>query len=541
MNSLVTNFLEVVADSSDGVKKLRALILQLAVSGKLVPQERSDEVYSPMNAPDKLIDVTFRRKETSVNAEGLSSTPFVLPVGWRWYSLNEVTELITDGEHQTPPRTPMSEVMLVTAKNVRDGIMDYAKTDFVTREVAERCWKRCKPKPNDILMVCVGATTGRLTVLRDPSEFVLVRSVALIRCAVGVCVDYVALALKAPYCQTIVWQNVKQSAQPCLYLGRIKPLPIPMPPLNEQHRIVAKVNELMELCDQLELQQSNGEAAHSLLVKTFLDGLVGAADAFEIHKSWKQIDDQFDCLFDTVQSIALLKQSLTDLAVSGKLFGSWKGNQANCDSVNVFSKWRPIKFADVCVSSFYGPRFAKSDYSEEGVPTIRTTDMTEDGRIELTSATPRVKVLESKVEQYRVLRGDLLITRTGSIGTMAVFDSDYLAIPSAYLIRFRLSKDILPEYAYHVLTSSEGRRQLGLSTTKMAQPNINAESIKRIRFSLPPVQKQREILDHLKCMFALIERLRESLDCRKQLREQFSAEVLLNARKAPEKAVLATL
>ena len=92
-----------------------------------------------------------------------------------------------------------------------------------------------------------------------------------------------------------------------------------IPPLAEQHRIVAKVDELMALCDQLEQQQTDSNATHQTLVETLLATLTNAADQAEFAEAWQRIADHFDTLFTTEQSIDQLKQTILQLAVMGKL------------------------------------------------------------------------------------------------------------------------------------------------------------------------------------------------------------------------------
>ena len=105
--------------------------------------------------------------------------------------------------------------------------------------------------------------------------------------------------------------------------------------------------------------------------------------------------------------------------------------------------WENAPFSEFIESSFYGPRFGKEDYAAEGVPTIRTTDIAFDGTIILTDA-PRIKLSADQTEKYRLLHGDLVVTRIGAtIGKCAIYDeSRGPAIPSAYLIRFRFKQDL---------------------------------------------------------------------------------------------------
>ena len=189
---------------------------------------------------------------------------------WPTVTMENVSLQITDGEHATPQRIS-SGVPLATAKNVRDGFLDLTHTDYVAQSTAEKCWRRCKPHDQDILMVCVGATTGRVCLAQNPPDIVLVRSVALIRPNTErIAPTFLNLFLRSPAGQTQIWENVKQSAQPCLYLGKMAKFKISLPPLAEQHRIVAKVDQLMVLVDQLEMQLAASNASAEKLMEALV-------------------------------------------------------------------------------------------------------------------------------------------------------------------------------------------------------------------------------------------------------------------------------
>jgi type I restriction enzyme S subunit len=187
-------------------------------------------------------------------------------------SLNEICLQITDGEHATPLRVPEPGVPLATAKNVRDGFLDMAITDFVDRETAEKCWRRCRPTHGDVLMVCVGATTGRVCRLVNPPDMVIVRSVALLRPAPDK-VDgrYLEYALESREVQTQIWDLVKQAAQPCLYLNRMARIRTPVPALAEQRRIVAELDALQAEIDVLKRLQAETSAELDALLPSILD------------------------------------------------------------------------------------------------------------------------------------------------------------------------------------------------------------------------------------------------------------------------------
>jgi type I restriction enzyme, S subunit len=219
----------------------------------------------------------LRKSILALAVQGKLSVRSSDTTGWLSVTMKEVCELITDGEHATPQRVP-SGIPLATAKNVRDGFLDMSQTDYVTSETAEKCWKRCKPKDQDILMVCVGATTGRVCLVTNPPDMVLVRSVALLRPNTKrIEATFLDLFLRSPSGQTQIWGGVRQNAQPCLYLGKMSEFTIKLAPLAEQRRIVAKVDQLMAFVDQLEAQLTASHATSKKLIEAVVAELASAA------------------------------------------------------------------------------------------------------------------------------------------------------------------------------------------------------------------------------------------------------------------------
>ena len=263
----VADHFDLLLDRPGAVDTLEQTILQLAVRGLLVPQDPSDEPAS----------VLLRRSlgggdRIESGGKPRSDAHLKLPASWEVTQLSDLCTTITDGEHATPERCDdPTQVPLVTAKNVRSEAMDYMRTDFVPRQAAERCWRRCKPEAGDILMVSVGATLGRLCILEEQTEMVLVRSVTLLRPAITtVNVNYLALHLMSPSTQSEIWGSVRQNAQPCLYLAKSAALRIALPPLREQARIVSRVTELRRLCADLRQRLTDSQTTQSRLAEALV-------------------------------------------------------------------------------------------------------------------------------------------------------------------------------------------------------------------------------------------------------------------------------
>ena len=141
----------------------------------------------------------------------------------------------------------------------------------------------------------------------------------------------------------------------------------------------------------------------------------------------------------------------------------------------------------------YGPRFSSDGYSNEGVLVLRTTDFSNDGRIDFETP-PRLPLNENDIRTYKLEIGDLLITRTGSLGTLAIFNGGPTSIAAAFLIyyRLRLSTDTI-RYLFNYLKSPKGQQQLIGKGAGVGRPNLNIPAIDSIPVSFPPLAEQVQI------------------------------------------------
>lgn len=255
---IVANF-DVLFSTDYSIEQLKQTVLQLAVMGKLVKQDPSDEPASELlkkiaDEKAKLIKEGKIKKSKPLPEITEDEKPFELPSGWAWEKLGNLTSKITDGDHQTPPRIETGELLL-SAKNIRDGYLDFENCDHISKADYEKSRERCLPKQGDLLIVSVGGTIGRSSLVSEKSNFALVRSVALIK-PIGLVSEYLKLAMDSRLLQDAIHSNKRGGAQPCLYLSEIQKFIFPLPPKQEQQRIVEKVNQLFSMIEQLQVLQS---------------------------------------------------------------------------------------------------------------------------------------------------------------------------------------------------------------------------------------------------------------------------------------------
>ena len=273
--------LEELQTQSELISKLRSSILSRAVRGKLVPQNRDGEsakvLLDKIKAEkEKLIKEGKTKKQKSLPPISEDEIPYELPDGWSWCRLRDVCKYITDGEHQTPPRLSFGKKLL-SAKNVRDGFLDYDNCDYISEEHYEKARNRCFPEIGDLLIVSVGGTIGRTSLILENSDFALVRSVALIK-PLLISSEYLRVVLNSKLLQDMINLTKRGGAQPCLYLTSINQFLFPLPPLEEQKRIVEKVETLMAMCNALELEVQNSRIETEKLMQSILKEAFSALD-----------------------------------------------------------------------------------------------------------------------------------------------------------------------------------------------------------------------------------------------------------------------
>jgi len=292
--------------SPHGIQKLRELILELAVRGKLVPQEPNDEPASGLLKriaveKERLVREGKIKKQKTLPPIGKDEIWFDIAVGWEWARLGDSVEVL---DSLRKPITKSERTEGPYPYYGASGVVDYV-ADYIFDEplvlVGEDGAKWGKGERTAFSISGKTWVNNHAHVLR-PDRKAIIDSFL------------VYYLTSADLSEFITGMTV-----PKLNQKRLLSIPLPIPPLEEQHRIVAKVDELMALCDQLEQEQTESGAAHQTLVETLLGTLTRAADAEAFAEAWQRIAAHFDILFTTEHSIDQLKQTILQLAVMSKL------------------------------------------------------------------------------------------------------------------------------------------------------------------------------------------------------------------------------
>ena len=321
--------MELLATAPGGVAKLRELILTLAVQGKLVPQDLADEpagrLLQKIRAEkDRLMAEGKIKRDKPLAEIPEEEKPFELPKGWEWVRLGAVVNASEAGWSPTcigSPRRPGHwGVLKVSA--VSWGRFDPTANKELPSELAPK--PEYEVKDGDFLLS--RANTAELvarSVLVGVAEPQLMLSDKIIRLAVSSQMNraFLNMVNNASYSREHYAANASGTSSSMKNVSRevLMALPVPLPPLAEQSRIVTRVDALMRLCDALQAKGQLEAAQHGQLVSTLLGTLTASTTPEELANNWQRVAQHFDLLLDRPEAIDALEQTLLQLAVRGLL------------------------------------------------------------------------------------------------------------------------------------------------------------------------------------------------------------------------------
>ena len=318
MSEMLLKHFDLLAQAPDGVARLRELILTLAVQGKLVPQDPNDEPASVLlqrirAEKDRLIAEGKIKRDKPLPSVIDTEKPFELPVGWEWVRLQHVgyTQTGTTPDKRNP-QFYGSAVPFIKPGDIYHDRIDYENEGLTELGLADS--GRLAPA-GSILMVCIG-TIGKSNLCQQSCSFnQQINSVTPTCCSP----DYINLYLWSPSFQSEAWAQSSSTTISILNKGKWEAIPVALPPLLEQFRIVARVEELMRLCDALEAKRQLDATLHAQLLHTLLGTLTDSATPEELSANWQRVATHFDLLLDRPEAVDALEQTILQLAVRGLL------------------------------------------------------------------------------------------------------------------------------------------------------------------------------------------------------------------------------
>jgi type I restriction enzyme S subunit len=534
-----------------GIERLRALILDLAVRGSLVPQDPADE-------PAKEALARLAKARQAKLKAGLARKPKMiaslpddlakLPQGWTWTQLATIAEIspgnsaADDAEASFVPMTMIStsmsgehEAEIRRWGEIKKGFTQFAEGDLGLAKITP-CFENGKAAIFQNLRNGIGAGTTELHVARPWSDDVSRR--------------YMLLTMKTG---SFIANGEKQmtgtAGQKRVTRTYFEATPLPFPPLAEQRRIVAKVDELMALCDALERESADGMAAHQTLVDVLLATLVNSADATDLARQWVRLESHFDTLFTTDASIDALKQTILDLAVHGKLVEQDAGDETAEVTLSALARERegllssgypnksesstqlkkqaqqklPASLSDLpaqwqwatlmqCSILIIDCKNKTAPYSPEGVRLIRTTNVRHGQLNELDPKFVDKATYESWSLRGKPEPGDLLITREAPMGEACLIPPGEAICLGQRMMLARIDPAHMdPKYILITLMAPDMMERVQDKPIGITVEHLRVGGVETLLVPVPPLAEQRRIVAKVDALMALCDALKAHL------------------------------
>ena len=509
-------------------QQLKNSILQMAVQGKLVPQDPNDEPASVLlerirAEKERLIKEKKikREKNPSVIFKGADNTPyekigdevrsladevpFDIPDSWEWVRLGTVIEL-QSGQDMTPDKyndCGKGIPYITGASNIENGnVLINRWTEY------GRAFAYC----GDILLTCKG-TVGTMAVLQE-SQVHIARQIMAIRPISELYVPYIQLVL-----DTLV-ENLKAAAKsmiPGIAREDVLQSLFPVPPVSEQKRIVQKVSELSPCLEQyaaadtklLSLNAAFPEALKKSILQEAVQGKLVPQDPTDepaeallerIRAKKQQLIKEGKIKKDKHESVIFRRDN--------SHYEKLDGMERCIDDELPFEipeSWAWVRWGAIAESIQYG---YNAPAKQEGrIRMVRISDIHEN--TVAWSSVPFCDIDDSDIPTYLLQANDILFARTGgTVGkSFLVSEVPCESIYAGYLIRTRYSSLLCPQYLKYFMESPLYWQQLKSGTTATAQPNCNGQTLAKMLLPLPPANEQLRIVDNLARTFAIIERM----------------------------------
>ena len=532
-----------VADAPDAVGRLRRFVLDLAVRGKLVEQDPADEPASELleriSDERKTLLRAKRIKRVVVDPVALGETPFRVPSTWQWTRLGNVGDW---GAGSTPSRANTDffggDVTWLKSGELDDNRHLVGSEETITQLALDSCSFRMN-RPGDVLIAMYGATIGKLAILAESA----VTNQAVCGCTPfqGLLSDFFFLFLLSQ--RKTFRRSSEGGAQPNISKVKIVAVPFPLPPFAEQHRIVAKVDELMTLCDRLEEARTAREDTRDRLTKASLARLSAADTDVPTFRSHARFAvDALPALTARADQVKHLRQTVLNLAVRGKLVEQDPADEPasellrrieeegerlarhkktkkrrvlppidpECLPFDLPKGWSWATFPELGLfgrgKSRHRPRNDPILFVDGTYPMVQTGDVARSNGV---ISTYTSKYNETGLAQSMLWpKGTLCITIAANIADSGILSFDACFPDSVVgLIPYPIFQNSR-YFEYFMRTAKDDLLEFAPST---AQKNINLGILETLLISLPPLAEQHRIVAKVDELMALCDRIEAGL------------------------------
>ncbi|MBE7438212.1 MAG: restriction endonuclease subunit S [Spirochaetales bacterium] len=540
---------DLVLDAPESISKMRALILQLAVMGKLVEQDPNDEPAS------KLLEKLFSEKQKLINKGEIKKSRtfpqisehnefFKSPKRWAWIRLCELGTFAGGG---TPSKNKSSfwdgPILWVSPK-------DMAKEHITTSElkISEEGVKNSAvkliPKNSVLIVARSGILKRKLPVAINLVDCTVNQDMKVIIPFISGISEYIKLVLKG-FEQYILQKLVKTGMTvQSLEYEKFELAPFPFPPLAEQKRIIEKVDRLMALCDELEAQQNERDTVQVSLNGAAFGALTQEQDQKSFQVNLNRVKSNFDLLVRRPENVKILRETILQLAVMGKLVKQDPNDEPASELLKRIKAekeklieegkikrqkelppigedekpfalpkgWEWVRLGEACTKITDGTHHSPPN-SESGAYKYVTAKNIKESGILLHGITYVTKKVHDEIySRCDPEKGDLLYIKDGAttgIATINHLKEPFSMLSSVALLK--LPKEINNKYMLHVLRSPFYYSETRGDMTGVGIPRVTLSKMNTAIIPIAPLSEQERISEKVERLMAYCDELEERL------------------------------
>jgi type I restriction enzyme, S subunit len=532
---LLLDYFDSISEAPGAIPRLRQFILDLAARGRLVDQDPRDEPASELlrriqAEKARLVEKGEIRKQETLPLNK-DEEPFAIPVSWVWTRLGQIGDW---GSGSTPSRGNHDlfggGITWLKSGELNDD-KQLAHSEETVTEVAISKGSFRRNQAGDVLIAMYGATIGKVAILAEDA----VTNQAVCGCSPfpGVSNLYLFNFLLSQ--RSEFHAASEGGAQPNISKIKILGFAFPLPPLAEQHRIVAKVDELMALCDHLGATRDERETRRNRVVTASHHYVSNTADPEAFHKHARFYINHLRSLTISAEHVQQFRKTILNLAVRGRLVPQ-SSNDEPLKLIRLLGKERRFKHElvriepdEIPFSAPPGWEFARigtfcelengdrsknypsrHEFVANGIPFINAGHL-QSGGICLTEMNYIPESRFDLLKSGKVKNGDILFCLRGSLGKSALVSNISRGAIASSLVIIRLADEVNPHFMLKYLFSSLAVEMINRFDNGTAQPNLSSADLRKFICPLPPLAEQHRIVAKVDELMTLCDRLETQL------------------------------
>lgn len=537
--SIYTEHFETIFGTRQNIQALRNKVLELAIQGKLVEQDKNDELASEFlkrvqAEKQHLITENKIKKEKAFPKIEEDEIPFEIPSSWEWVRFGDIANQIHYGYTASARKNGDAKLLRIT--DIQNGRVNWDSVpmcEIVTSKVGQYILGE-----KDIVIARTGGTVGKSFIIQNiPEDSVFASYLIRIVLTDKITSEYVYQYLNSPFYWNQIRNYSQGTGQPNVNAQNLKNLLVPIPPIEEQNRIGAKIRNLMAEIDQLEQCLERKERLELALPKAVVSAISNCQNEEELKVQLGLVIEHFTEVFQTPESLQELRDVILQLGIQGKLVPQnpedepaselLKQIQAEKELLikekkikrekalpgieedeipfEIPRSWEWVRLGSIGFTNI-GLTYNPSDKNNNGMIVLRSSNI-QNGKMDYTDI---VKVSVEIPESKKCFKGDILIcARNGSkrlVGKSAIIDKNGMTF-GAFMAIYRSDYN---EYVQRFLCSPFFRTLLDESgTTTINQ--ITQNMLKNFIIPFPPILEQQRIVKKIESLLAVIDKLEKEM------------------------------